>query len=53
MLVTSIFSFSQNVFKSLCLKGCYKSGLCGNGLNNVICKLLFRFSIYILEYLLD
>ena len=29
MLVTSIFSFSHNVFKSLLLRGCKKSGLCG------------------------
>ena len=32
MLVTSIFSFSHNVFKSLPFQGCLKSGLCGKGL---------------------
>ena len=31
MLVTSIFSFSQNVFKSLQLEGCLKSELCNKG----------------------
>ena len=33
MLVTSIFSFSHNVFKRLLLQGREKSGLCGKGLN--------------------
>ena len=33
MLVTSIFSFSHNVFKSLFLQGRYKSGLCVKELN--------------------
>ena len=31
IVVTSIFSFSQKVFKRLLSKGCYKSGLCGKG----------------------
>ena len=32
MLVTSIFSFSYNVFKSHLFQGCSQSGLCGQGL---------------------
>ena len=32
MLLSSIFSFSQNVFKSLLSQSCYKSGLCGKEL---------------------
>ena len=32
MLVTSIFSFSHNVFKSFLFQGCLKSGLFGKGL---------------------
>ena len=34
MLVTSIFSFSHNVFKSHLFQGCQKSGLCGEELND-------------------
>ena len=34
MLVTSIFSFSNNVFKSFLFQRCLKSGLCGNGLKS-------------------
>ena len=32
MKVTSIFSFSHNVFKSILSQGCYRSGLCGKEL---------------------
>ena len=32
MLVTSIFSFSHNIFKKLHFQGCLKSGLCGKEL---------------------
>ena len=32
MLVTSIFSFSHNVFKRSLLQGCEKLGLCGKEL---------------------
>ena len=32
-MVTSIFSFSLNVFKSLLPQGCLILGFCGNGLN--------------------
>ena len=32
MLVTSIFSFSHNVFLNFLFQTCEKSGLCGNGL---------------------
>ena len=45
-MVTSIFSFSHNVFKSLLYQGCQKSSLCGKGLtvwpltvhSNIACK---------------
>ena len=40
MLVTSIFSFSQNVFKRLLSKGRLKLGLCGKGLK--VNALIFR-----------
>ena len=33
MLVTSIFSFSHNVFIRLLTQGCYKSRHCGKGLS--------------------
>ena len=33
MLVTSIFSFSHNVFKSFLIHGRYKAGLCGKEFN--------------------
>ena len=33
LLVTSIFSFSHNVFKMFLSQGCEKSGLCGKELN--------------------
>ena len=36
MLVSSIFSFSLNVFKSLPCQGCQKSGLCGEGFNRFV-----------------
>ena len=36
MLVTSIFSFSHNVFNRLLSKRCEKSGLCGKGLKTEI-----------------
>ena len=35
MLVTSIFSFSHNVFKKLLIQGPLKSWLCGKGLTHV------------------
>ena len=34
MLVSSIFSFSHNVFKRLVSQGRQKVSLCGNGLEN-------------------
>ena len=34
LLVTSIFSFSHNVFKRLVSQGHQKVSLCGNGLNS-------------------
>ena len=44
MLVTSIFSFSLNVFKRLLLQGGKKSRLCGKGLMDSIafCQPLFH-----------
>ena len=46
MLVTSIFSFSQNVFNSLLSHCCYKSGLCGRRL-----KPLSQIMIQIFSFL--
>ena len=43
MLVSSIFSFSHNVFKWLFLQGHYKSGLCGKELNLFTTKLIMGF----------
>ena len=43
MLVSSIFSFSYNFFKSFLLQGRYKSGWCGKELNDTpVVKLQFE-----------
>ena len=47
MLVTSIFSFSHNVFKRILSWGCSKSGLCGTELKPFSTKTVWEKDIFL------